>query len=72
MPEPAASANLFVEQQLDSRISEHEDTFTAHVIAFHGGLLFGVDDVLRSAVEKTAKTSEQKTRGGSYDGRRVH
>ncbi len=46
------NANDFIEQQLDDRISKIEDFLSADVIAFSGGLLFGVDDFLRDAIEQ--------------------
>jgi len=52
MPALPGNANDFVEQQLDDRISGLEDAFKADVITFCGSILFGVDDLLRSAVEK--------------------
>ncbi len=51
MPEQS-SANQFIEHQLDIRIKQLEDAFQAHAIAFCGPILFGVDDIVRSAVEQ--------------------
>ncbi len=51
MPKSTGSANEFVEQELDVRISALEQAFKADIISFCGGLLFGVDDLLRGAVE---------------------
>lgn len=49
---PPKSANEFVEQQLDERIRCIESEYGAHAISFAGPLLFGVDDMIRTAVEK--------------------
>ena len=46
------SANEFIEQQLDDRIRNIEEEFNADVISIVGQLLPGVDDIIRSAVEK--------------------
>lgn len=55
MPDPAGSANEFIEQQLDDRISMIEDAFDAHAITFCGGIWGGVDDLIRLAVEKKSQ-----------------
>lgn len=47
-----ANANDFIEQQLHQRIQSIETAFTAHAISFTGPLVFGVDDLLRIAVEQ--------------------
>jgi membrane-bound ClpP family serine protease len=47
-----SSANKFVEDQLDNRLQTLEDKFTAHAVTFCGPILFGVDDLLRTAVEE--------------------
>jgi hypothetical protein len=52
MPELYGSADNFIKRQLNSRLGTLEETFKAHVITFCGGLLFGVDDLIRGAVEK--------------------
>lgn len=59
MPEPIqppkprpTNANDFIEHQLDMRIGAIEDALSADAIAFYGPILFGVDDTIRSAVEK--------------------
>lgn len=59
-PRPT-NANDFIEHQLDTRISAIEDSLPADVIAFFGPILFGVDDTIRSAVEK------RKSKPGSRD-----
>lgn len=46
------NANEFIQQQLDERIKAIESAFTAHAISFAGPVLFGVDDVIRTAIEK--------------------
>ena len=51
MPEQS-SANKFIEEQLDFRLKALEHIFQAHALAFCGPILFGVDDIVRSAVEQ--------------------
>lgn len=51
MAEPS-SANKFIEDQLNNRLQTLEDKFTAHAVTFCGPILFGVDDLLRTAVEE--------------------
>jgi len=48
----AATANEFIEQQLDERLCAIENAFGAHALSMNCPLLFGVDDILRKAVEK--------------------
>jgi hypothetical protein len=56
MPDPRiGSADAFIQEQLDERIREIEEAFSADVVAFNGPLLIGVDDVLRDAVEEKSK-----------------
>jgi hypothetical protein len=45
-------ANEFIQQQLDERLRTIEREFTAHAISFSGPLNFGVDDLIRTAIEK--------------------
>jgi len=45
------SANQFIEQQLDERILALENELSCAVMAFSGPLLWGVDDVIRDAIE---------------------
>jgi len=52
LPVLPRSANEFIQQQLDERIKTIEDVYTAHAIGFAGPILFGVDDVIRIAVEQ--------------------
>jgi hypothetical protein len=68
LPPPASSktpltgnANDFIEQQLDGRLREIETLFMADAFSFSGRLVQGVDDLIRSAVEKMcAKGPAQK------------
>lgn len=55
MPATAGNANEFVEQRLDELIGTLEDALQSHVITFCGDLWFGVDDLLRLAVEDKSK-----------------
>jgi len=44
-------ANEFIEQQLDERARAIEDSLGGDAISLNGPLLFGVDDIMRKAVE---------------------
>ncbi len=46
------TANEFVEQQLHERLRAVESIFKAHALSFSGPLYLGVDDILRTMVEK--------------------
>ncbi len=46
------TANEFVEQQLDQRLRGIEKAFSAHALNLSGPLVDGVDDILRTAIEK--------------------
>jgi hypothetical protein len=67
-----ATANEFVEQQLHERLRAVESVFESHALSFSGPLYLGVDDILRTTVEKRcgqAPTSKKlvillKTPGG--------
>jgi hypothetical protein len=51
-----SSANDFIEQQLDNGLEQLEEHFSADVLSFSGPVLFGVDNLVRAAVEtKRAK-----------------
>ena len=58
-PKPrSASANDFIENQLDARIEAIERVFRADAIAFSGPIVIGVDDIARTAIEtKFSKNS---------------
>jgi hypothetical protein len=67
------TANEFVEQQLHERLRKIEKLFDAHALTFAGPLLIGVDDILRTRIEKRCvqtPTSEKLvvllTTGGGY------
>jgi Serine dehydrogenase proteinase len=51
-PPVPATANEFIEQQLDERLRSIEAAFSSHALTFCGPLYAGVDDILRTAVEK--------------------
>jgi len=51
----AATANEFIEQQLDLRLEQIEKEFGAHALAFSGPIIGGVDNILRGAIEKRCK-----------------
>jgi hypothetical protein len=67
------TANEFVEHQLHERLRTIETLFKAHALTFSGPLLRGVDDILRTRIEKRCKqvpSSERLvvllTTGGGY------
>jgi hypothetical protein len=67
------TANEFVEQQLHERLQAIEKLFNAHALSFSGPLLIGVDDILRTRIEKRCKQSPTSkklmvllTTGGGY------
>ena len=61
MAEPAPGvANEFIEQQLDGRIKRLEEHFSADGLSFAGPILFGVDNLLRIALEKKKANSGNK------------
>ncbi|HLW82723.1 MAG TPA: hypothetical protein VKS20_11870 [Candidatus Acidoferrales bacterium] len=56
-----ATANEFIEQQLDSRLCAIESQFgSIHALSMNCPLVFGVDDILRNAVEKRYKDGQTK------------
>lgn len=46
------TANEFVEQQLHDRVEAIQGIFQSHVVSFSGPVLRGVDDLLRTVIEK--------------------
>lgn len=73
MPLVPATANEFVEQQLDQRLRAIETAFSADAISLSGPLIDGVDDILRKAVEKRAQEKARFGVGISPDHRgRLH
>lgn len=46
------NANEFIEQQLDICIESLENVFKSDVLGFYGGLIFGVDDLIRNVIEE--------------------
>lgn len=59
IPTPA-TANEYIEQELDARLTaiEKVDAIKGHAISMSGPLIFGVDDILRSAVERRWKKEQ--------------
>jgi membrane-bound ClpP family serine protease len=57
-PTPS-NANIFIEQQLDERIHKIEEHFNSDAISFSGPILFGVDNLIRTAIE-TIKNNSNK------------
>ncbi len=53
-------ANTFIEQQLNYCLQQIASHFKSDIISFNGPLLFGVDDVVRNAVENTRVNSKNK------------
>lgn len=66
------SANDFIERQLDERLEMVGKAFRSHVLSFWGPLLYGVDDLIRPAVEDLRRDSRSRsltvivTTGGGY------
>jgi hypothetical protein len=67
------TANEFVEHQLHERLRTIETLFAAHALTFSGPLLRGVDDILRTRIEKRCKQNPSSERlvvllttGGGY------
>jgi len=54
------NANEFIEQQLDERLNTLKEEFNSDILSFSGPLLYGVDDVLRNAIEDIYKQSTQQ------------
>ncbi len=54
-----SNANDFIEQQLNERIQIVEENLSSDGISFSGPILFGVDNLLRTAIE-TKKTKSNK------------
>lgn len=57
-----ANANEFIEQQLDEKLTAIEGDFDADAFAFNGGILFGVDDLTREAIENKKRDGSGRTR----------
>lgn len=56
-----ATANEFIEQQLDDRLREVEKGFgDVHALSMNCPILFGIDDILRKSVEKKRQQSQPK------------
>ena len=55
-----SSANEYIEQELDKRLKAIEDAepFKGHAISVNGPLIFGVDDILRSSVERRCQKQQ--------------
>ena len=51
-PPVPLSANHFIEQQLDERLTALESHFSSHALSFRGPLVSGVDDIVRASVEE--------------------
>jgi hypothetical protein len=51
---PPSSSNDFIERQLDQCVKELEKAFAADVLTFSGPIMYGVDDLIRNAVESRA------------------
>jgi ATP-dependent protease ClpP protease subunit len=59
-PTVPATANEFIEQQLSERLAAIESAFDAHALSMNCPILFGVDDLVRNAVEKRHKAGPPK------------
>lgn len=58
----SASANDFIEHQLDARIEAIESAFEADAIAFSGPIVMGVDDIIRTVVERKHAKDSKRTK----------
>jgi hypothetical protein len=58
----AATANDFIEQQLDDRLEALEVSFGADAIGFSGPIVISVDDIVRTAIEKKKSTNSGNNR----------
>ena len=58
----AATANDFIEQQLDERLEALETAFGADAVGFSGPIVWGVDDIVRTAIEKKKSINSGKNR----------
>ena len=61
-----ASANAYIEQEIDERARALEESTQSHVLAFMGDLVGGTDDIARAVVE------ERKEKGPPRDKLTVH
>jgi len=55
----AKEANQFIEQQLSTYLKELENDFKSDVLSFSGGLIFGVDDLIRNAIEERKRRNKR-------------
>lgn len=53
-------ANEFIEQQLDERLQALEGSFESDMLSFNGPLMFGVDDLVRNAIESMRQRSQNR------------
>ena len=67
------TANEFVEEQLHERLRALEQAFESHALSLSGPLYLGVDDILRTRIEKSCKKQPASnklvvvlTTGGGY------
>ncbi len=72
LPTPR-TANEFIEQQLGERAKALIEVFDADVLGFSGGILYGVDEIVRNVVEDMRRAAGQRsklivvlTTGGGY------
>jgi hypothetical protein len=54
------SANEFIEQQLDERLKELEQTLKCDVLTFVGNIAGGVDDLVRNVIEEKRRVSQDR------------
>jgi hypothetical protein len=60
MAQDPVSTNMFIQAELDARISKLEHLFGADAISLNGPFFFGVDDFLRNAIEAKAKKPRKR------------
>lgn len=54
------NADEFIEQQLDERLLILEGSFDSDMLSFSGPLVFGVDDIIRDAIESVRQHSQDR------------
>jgi hypothetical protein len=54
------NANEFIEQQLDERLQILDGSFDSDMLSLSGPLVFGVDDIIRDAIEGVRQHSQDR------------
>lgn len=56
------TANEFIEHQLDDRAKSLEGQYDADLLSINGGIIFGLDDVIRATIDHIGERREGKRR----------